>query len=72
MMAKETERRLSVLERQVATSGSQRPLWVSVQTEAEAAATVAQHGGRIKVYVGVSPDDWDIEHEPSGSAPERP
>ncbi len=71
MMAKETERRLSVLERQVATSGSQRPMWVSVQTEAAAAAAVAQYGSGCKVYVGISPDDWDTEHEPGRSAPER-
>ncbi len=71
-MAKETERRLSALERRQLVAGSARPTWVSVQTEAEAAAAAVRYGpGPIKVYVGISPDDWDAEHEPARSAPER-
>ena len=58
-MAKETERRLSVLERRQVATG--RPLYVSVQTEEEAAAAVARYGLPLKVYVGISPDDWDSD-----------
>ena len=63
-MATQTERRLSVLERRQVATG--RPLYVSVQTAAEAQAALKHYGpGPLKVYVGISPDDWDTDNEPS-------
>ena len=64
---KQIERRVVALEQAKAPTSSAPPTWVSVQTEAEAAA-VARRG--VKVYVGVSPDDWDEEHEAGGQAAE--
>ena len=58
-MREKTARRLVALE---ARQGSTQlePVWLSVQTEADLpAALAARRWPPAKVYIGVSPDDWD-------------
>ena len=64
-MRGKVERRISELERAAAPTGSALPTWVSVATieEAERYRNFKGH-----IYVGVSPDDWDIEHEADTAA----
>ena len=66
-MRGQIDRRISELERAAAPTSSAPPMWVSVATieEAERYRNFKGH-----IYVGVSPDDWDIEHEADAAAPE--
>jgi hypothetical protein len=65
-MRDKVDRRLSALERAAAPTSSAPPIWVSVATEAAAAS----YRG-VKVYVGVSPDDWDADHETGTATAQR-
>lgn len=65
-MRSKVERRLGALERAAAPTSSAPPTWVSVATEAEAAG----YRG-VKVYVGISPDDWDTDHETDAAPAQR-
>ncbi len=67
MRRQQNERRLCALEvAQLATT--QEPGYICVQSEAEIPAALAARGKRVRVYVGVCPDDWDADDEQS-SAP---
>ena len=66
-MRGKVDRRLSELERAAAPTSSAPPTWVSVAT-IEEAERYRHFKGHI--YVGVSPDDWDIENEADAAAPE--
>lgn len=57
-MSKAHKQRLQALE-QVATPTSQQPAYICVQSEAEIPARLAAIGRRVRVYMGVCPDDWD-------------
>lgn len=52
---------------QLATT--QEPGYICVQSAAEIPAALAARGKRVRVYVGVCPDDWDADNEQSSSAP---
>ena len=57
-MSKAHKQRLHALE-QVATATGQQPAYICVQSEAEIPARLAAIGRRVRVYMGVCPDDWD-------------
>ena len=62
-MREKTARRLVALE---ARQGSTQlePVWLSVPTEADLpAALAARRWPPAAVYIGVSPDDWDVPDE---------
>ena len=66
-MRGKVDRRLSELERAAAPTSSAPPAWVSVATIEEAERYRHFKG---KIYVGVSPDDWDEKNEADAAAPE--
>jgi hypothetical protein len=45
--------------------GAAQPTWLSVANEAdvEAALAAMPDGWRGNVYIGISPDDWDTDHD---------
>lgn len=67
-MKSNVDRRLSELERAAAPTTSAPPTWVSVATieEAERYRNFKGH-----IYVGVSPDDWDADHETGTATAQR-
>lgn len=68
-MRDKVDRRISELERAAAPTSSAPPTWVSVAT-IEEAERYRNFKGRV--YVGISPDDWDgEEHEAGGQAAEN-
>ena len=62
-MVKDTDRRIRELERRRQATSS--PSWVSVQSMDELPTVLATLQRPCKVYVGCSPDDWDIEEHES-------
>lgn len=53
-------RRLQALEAVQLTAGQQpEPAYICVQSETEIPARLAAIGRRVRVYMGVCPDDWD-------------
>lgn len=56
-MSKAHKQRLQTLETAAATG--QQPAYICVQSEAEIPARLAAIGRRVRVYMGVCPDDWD-------------
>ena len=64
--------RVERLERQ-AGAGDARPPYLVVQDESELDALLERvPPGFYKVYIGVSPDDWDTEDEQTGGGPNEP
>ena len=59
-MKGKVDRRLSELERAAAPATAAPPTWVSVATIEEAERYRHFKGN---IYVGISPDDWDIANE---------
>ena len=68
-MSKVHERRLQALEAVQLAAGQQpEPAYICVQSAAEIPAALAAKGRRVRVYMGVCPDDWGQDHE-ADSAP---
>lgn len=63
-MSLAAERRLAALEAVAATRQAPEPAWVAVRCEADLpAALAARRRPPGKIYIGVSPDDWDTEND---------
>lgn len=61
-MSKAQTHRLQTLEAiQLAAGQQQEPAYICVQSETEIPARLAAKGRRVRVYMGVCPDDWDRE-----------
>jgi hypothetical protein len=45
--------------------GAAQPTWLAVDTEADLPAALAAmpDGWRGNGYIGISPDDWDTDHD---------
>lgn len=68
-MIKAHERRLQALEAVQRAAGQQpEPAYICVQSAAEIPAALAAVGRRVRVYMGVCPDDWDQVHETDSAA----